>query len=92
MERTNQYVISIIDNKNRSLPYRLIALKTGFGWFMVFNSTFNNISELLWRSVSGGNLRTEKTGGNGGICNLCLSSPRPLRLLKTPSVYTVFIR
>ena len=63
MERTNQYVISIIDNKNRSLPYRLIALKTGFGWFMVFNSTFNNISELLWRSVSGGNLRTQRKRG-----------------------------
>ena len=30
-------------------------------WFMVFNSTFNYISVLSWRSV----LLVEKTGGPG---------------------------
>jgi hypothetical protein len=29
-------------------------------WFMVFNATFNNISDILWQSV----LLMEKTGGS----------------------------
>jgi len=31
-----------------------------FGWFMVFNATFNNISVISWRSV----LLMEETGDN----------------------------
>jgi hypothetical protein len=32
-----------------------------FGWFMVFNATFNNISVISWRSV----LLVEETGVPG---------------------------
>jgi len=32
-----------------------------FGWFMVFNATFNNISVISWRSV----LLLEETGVPG---------------------------
>jgi hypothetical protein len=32
-----------------------------FGWFMVFNATFSNISVISWRSV----LSVEETGGTG---------------------------
>ena len=32
-----------------------------FGWFIVFNATFNNISVIPWRSV----LLMEETGGPG---------------------------
>jgi hypothetical protein len=32
-----------------------------FGWFMVFNATFNNISVILWPSV----LLVEETGVPG---------------------------
>jgi len=32
-----------------------------FGWFMVFNATFNNISVISWRSV----LLLEETGVTG---------------------------
>jgi len=49
---------------------RLINVLTGFlfyqsiwfglVWFMVFNTTFNNISVILWRSV----LLGEETGEN----------------------------
>ena len=31
-----------------------------FGWLMVFNATFNNISDISWRSVS----LVEDTGEN----------------------------
>jgi hypothetical protein len=33
----------------------------GFGWFMVFNTTFNNIPAILWWSV----LLVEETGVPG---------------------------
>ena len=35
-----------------------IYLDDGFVWFMVFNATFNNISDILWQSV----LLVEETG------------------------------
>ena len=35
----------------------------GLVWFMVFNTTFNNISVILWRSV----LLVEVTGGHREI-------------------------
>jgi len=39
-----------------ALPKWGVALS--FGWFMVFNATFNNISVISWRSV----LLLEETG------------------------------
>jgi hypothetical protein len=33
----------------------------GLGWFMVFNATFNNISDVSWRSV----LLVKETGVPG---------------------------
>jgi hypothetical protein len=38
----------------------------GFGWVMVFNATFNNISVILWWSV----LLVEETGGPGETTDL----------------------
>ena len=37
--------------------YTAVNKDTGLVWFMVFNTTFNNISAILWRSV----LVVEKT-------------------------------
>jgi hypothetical protein len=37
---------------------RLICLPITFDWYMVFNTTFNNISGIAWRSV----LLLEETG------------------------------
>jgi hypothetical protein len=36
-------------------------VKVGFAWFMVINTTFNNISVISWQSV----LLAEETGGHG---------------------------
>ena len=36
-------------------------VKVGFAWFMVINTTFNNISVISWQSV----LLAEETGGPG---------------------------
>ena len=35
----------------------ITTTKSGLGWFMVFNATFNNISVILWWSsfIGGGN-------------------------------------
>jgi tryptophan-rich sensory protein len=32
-------------------PFHTLEIRIGLVWFMVFNSTFNNISAILWRSV-----------------------------------------
>ena len=31
--------------------FTTVCYKIWFGWFMVFNATFNNISAILWQSV-----------------------------------------
>jgi hypothetical protein len=33
------------------LIFTTVCYKIWFGWFMVFNATFNNISAILWQSV-----------------------------------------
>jgi hypothetical protein len=38
-----------------------LHIKGWFGWFMAFNTTFNNISVISWRSV----LLVEETGESG---------------------------
>jgi hypothetical protein len=45
------------------MPYILVPWLGGLVWFgfMVFNTTFNNISAISWRSV----LLMEETGGPG---------------------------
>jgi hypothetical protein len=40
-------------------PFHTLEIRIGLVWFMVFNSTFNNISAILWRSV----LLVEEPGG-----------------------------
>ena len=48
-------------NRTRMPALPAIANMVGwFGWFMVFNATFNNISDISWRSV----LLVEDTGEN----------------------------
>jgi len=42
------------------LGLQQLPLTTGLGWFMVFNSTFNNISVISWQSV----LLVKETGDN----------------------------
>jgi len=37
------------------LFYSIHIHEVVFGWFMVFNATFNNISVISWRSVPGEN-------------------------------------
>jgi hypothetical protein len=39
----------------------IITANPDFAWFMVFNTTFNNISVISWRSV----LLVEETGVHG---------------------------
>ena len=31
--------------------FTTVCYKIWFGWFMVFNATFNNISAISWQSV-----------------------------------------
>jgi hypothetical protein len=36
---------------NSALHLKFSSMVGWFGWFMVFNATFNNISVISWRSV-----------------------------------------
>ena len=54
--------------------FQIICNRFGLVWFMVFNATFNNISVILWQSVSlleePGN--TEKTStSDKSLTNFC---------------------
>jgi len=57
---------TVINNNNKKTSIKVDNIQltkfwnkihAWFGWFMVFNATFNNISVLSWRSV----LLVEKT-------------------------------
>ena len=60
---------SSIHNNRKSVGFNIILKQTyfcfywfsDFGWFMVFNATFNNISVILWRTV----LLVEESGVPG---------------------------
>jgi hypothetical protein len=41
--------------------YKMYNNSQNYGWFMVFNATFNNISVISWRSV----LLVDETRGPG---------------------------
>jgi hypothetical protein len=51
---------NIYNNKTISL-LETKYIDFGLAWFMMFNTTFNNISVILWRSV----LLVEETGVPG---------------------------
>jgi len=51
--------MTCIDNKQTNLKF--FIRWSGFGWFMAFNATFNNISVISWQSV----LLVEETGFPG---------------------------
>ena len=57
---TNTSLLHLLHNEH--LTYIVVNIVVvSFGWFMVFNTTFNNISVISWPSV----LFVEETGVPG---------------------------
>jgi hypothetical protein len=45
-------MIQTVNVRNNIVVVLVVVFLIGLVWFMVFNATFNNISVILWLSVS----------------------------------------